>query len=181
MRVWSTISPAISARSMSVMGQERTLAALDFMSALPPITDIAADMGDTDLTSEVIWWWCIAWWWRFRWWRLRRFVRERNWRNDREWFRGWLCRWLGYLGLDHNTSSIPLIVRYIPRFGEAFFTARDVRYGSRLCRNVCSLCCAARVRVWMIGRDGFYGFASGADLSAGFCRSKSVLAGYGRK
>ncbi len=25
---------------MSVMGQERTLAAMDFMSALPPITDI---------------------------------------------------------------------------------------------------------------------------------------------
>ena len=31
------------APSMSVMGQERTLAALDFMSALPPITDIAPE------------------------------------------------------------------------------------------------------------------------------------------
>ncbi len=30
----------IGARLMSVMGQERTLAALNFMSALPPITDI---------------------------------------------------------------------------------------------------------------------------------------------
>ncbi len=32
---------------MSVMGQERTSAALDFMSALPPITDIIS--GKTDI------------------------------------------------------------------------------------------------------------------------------------
>ncbi len=32
---------------MSVMGQERTLAALDFMSALPPTTDI--NSGKTDI------------------------------------------------------------------------------------------------------------------------------------
>ncbi len=34
---------------MSVMGQERTLASLDFMSALPPIADVKrekADIGD---------------------------------------------------------------------------------------------------------------------------------------
>ena len=32
---------------MSVMGQERTLAALDFMSAIPPITDVIS--GKTDI------------------------------------------------------------------------------------------------------------------------------------
>ncbi len=35
---------------MSVVGQERTLAVLDFMSAIPPLTDIIsgkADIGDS--------------------------------------------------------------------------------------------------------------------------------------
>ena len=46
-------------------------------------------------------------------WRLRRFVRERNWRNARDWFRERIWRRLGYLGLDHSPSFIPLIIRYI--------------------------------------------------------------------
>ncbi len=52
---WIPVHVSLDKRAaMSVMGQERSLAALDFMSALPPITDIAADMGITDLTSEVV-------------------------------------------------------------------------------------------------------------------------------
>ncbi len=48
-------------------------------------------------------------WRRLRWWRLGGLVRQRKWGNARDWFRGWICRWLGYLGLDHNASLIPQI------------------------------------------------------------------------
>ena len=37
--------------AMSVMGQERTLAVLEFMSAIPPITDIIG--GKTDIGNSM--------------------------------------------------------------------------------------------------------------------------------
>ncbi len=38
---------------MSVMGQERTLAALDFMSALPPKADVISEKTDIDDSMSV--------------------------------------------------------------------------------------------------------------------------------
>ncbi len=40
--------------AMSVLGQERTLSALDFMSALPPITDIVAGNSALGCKPDVI-------------------------------------------------------------------------------------------------------------------------------
>ncbi len=39
---------------MSAMGQERTFAGLDFMSALPPTTDIGNDMSAFGVRADII-------------------------------------------------------------------------------------------------------------------------------